>query len=89
MSIRLGVVGLFVGLGDALQCLRDFLVQDMPVSGSGRDVAMIERTLYDFQIARLAQEPRRGRMPQVVEAEVGDACPLHEPLPFGLARLHT
>ena len=70
-------------IGDALQGVGDFGVENVGVSGRGCDVAVIERLLHDFHIARLAQEASRRRMAKVMKAEVADPGPLGEALPFG------
>jgi len=46
--------GFYAGLCDALDGVGNFLIQDVRVPKRALDVAVVERLLYQFQVARLA-----------------------------------
>jgi hypothetical protein len=49
----------------------DFLVQHMGVADCGFDLRVVQRSLDELEIARLAQQFCREIMPQIVEAQIG------------------
>jgi hypothetical protein len=60
-------------LGDSLEAFGDFFVKHMRISERVPDVGVIEHSLHELQVARLAQRLGCHVMPEIMKPEAGDA----------------
>jgi hypothetical protein len=67
-----------------LQCLIDFVIQNMGVPKRRSNAPMIEHLLNELQITGPAQGFRRKVMPEIVKAEVSDTRPVTQSFPCTL-----